>query len=460
MQARSSGSSAPGAPEWRTEGAAVVGVLGRRRLLGSVGAGAAVALAACGGVRGAAPGPPKTAISGTLLYWPEGGENNSSYQAWVQRIADFKQTYPQANVEITVTQDRDAKLVTAVAAGTPPDVSVHDRYTISATQARGVMMDIMPFAKVAGIKGDDQQPWCWVEVFRDGKLFGLPYSTDTRMVYVNAAHLRRAGVSLTAPRNLDEFDLITRRLTVPGQRMGFIPWGNNWRLFGWGWLFGGDWYDAKVNRVTMDHPKHVAALEWEMARASELGGYNAVEGFRRAQPRSGLVELFKAGTISATINSTSQLLGIFAEKDLDWVVWAPPPGPGVNRTHTWSGGFANVLPTGVKNPEASFTLAKYLSDEEFQKVQNKTGGGRLPTLKSAAKDSYWNTVDPRVKQFVDLLPFSHIRPPIVQISILNRELDGAEGAETVALKGLKAPRQALQEANQRVNDAIKEGRAD
>ena len=76
-----------------------------------------------------------------------------------------------------------------------------------------------------------------------------------------------------------------------------------------------------------------------------------------------------------------------------------------------------------------------------------------------AKDPYWDTVDPRIKQFVDLLPFSHIRPPIVQITILNRELDGSEGAETLALKGAKAARVALQDANQRVNDAIKEGRA-
>jgi multiple sugar transport system substrate-binding protein len=112
----------------------------------------------------------------------------------------------------------------------------------------------------------------------------------------------------------------------------------------------------------------------------------------------------------------------------------------------------------VKNPEASFALAKYLSDEEFQKVQNKTGGGRLPTIKSAAEDPYWKTVDPRIKQFLDLLPNSHIRPPILQIDILNRELDSGTGAETVALKGQKTPRQALQEANQRVNDAIKEGR--
>jgi ABC-type glycerol-3-phosphate transport system substrate-binding protein len=196
-----------------------------------------------------------------------------------------------------------------------------------------------------------------------------------------------------------------------------------------------------------------------LARAQELGGYDGVETFRKAQAKTAVRDLFIGQVISAHINSTSSLARLFAEKDLDWIVWAPPPGPGVNRTHTWSGGFANVVPTGVKNPGASFELAKYVSDAEFQKIQNKTGGGRLPSLKAAAKDPYWNSVEPRVKQFVDMLAFSHIRPPIVQIDILNREIDGPEGAETVVFKGLKAPGQALQESNQRVNDAIKEGRA-
>jgi multiple sugar transport system substrate-binding protein len=428
--------------------------------------GIAALLAACGPAGGAGEGgaPGGRKISGTLVFWPEGGQTNASYQAWLARIGDFQKAYPEAKVEMVETQDRDAKLVTAVAAGTPPDVSVYDRYTIFGASQRGIMQDVQRYAKVAGVKGEDQQPWCWDEVFRDGKLWGLPYSTDTRMVYVNAAHLKLAGVPLTAPKTFDEFDGVMRRLNVgrPGgfERIGFIPWANNWRLFGWGWCFGGDWYDAKANRVTMDHPKNIAALDWQIARANELGGYNGVEAFRNAQPKNGLTDMFKAGTLSATVNSNSQLIGMFAEKDLDWIVWAPPAGPGVGRTHTWSGGFANVLPTGVKDPEAAFTLANFLADEEFQKVQNKTGSGRLPTIKSVARDPHWNTVDPRVKQFVDLLPNSHIRPPIVQIPILNRELDGPEGAETLALKGAKTSQPALAEANQRVNDAIKEGRAD
>jgi hypothetical protein len=93
-------------------------------------------------------------------------------------------------------------------------------------------------------------------------------------------------------------------------------------------------------------------------------------------------------------------------------------------------------------------------------VQNKTGQGRLPTLKAVARDAHWNTVDPRIKQFVELLPFSHIRPPIVQVAIMGREMGGPEGAETLVLKGATTSRPALSAANQRVNDAIKEGRAD
>ena len=66
-------------------------------------------------------------------------------------------------------------------------------------------------------------------------------------------------------------------------------------------------------------------------------------------------------------------------------------------------------------------------------------------------------MDPRVKHFIDLLPSSRIQPPIPQTELLTTELSGAE---TAALRGEKPARQALLEANQRVNQAIAEGRVD
>ncbi|HEX2184135.1 MAG TPA: hypothetical protein VHN78_01350, partial [Chloroflexota bacterium] len=141
---------------------------------------------------------------------------------------------------------------------------------------------------------------------------------------------------------------------------------------------------------------------------------------------------------------------------MNWTVWPPPAPQGVGRTHTWSGGFATVVPSEVKQTDAAFELARFLSDAEFQRIQARTGLW-LPVLKELQQDPFWNTVDPRVKQFVDLLQYSHSRPPIPQIRLLTTELNMARDA---VVKGEKTARAALQEANDRVNQAIAERRVD
>ena len=113
----------------------------------------------------------------------------------------------------------------------------------------------------------------------------------------------------------------------------------------------------------------------------------------------------------------------------------------------------------MKNPKASFALAKYLTDEDFQKVQNKTGRGRLPTLKSAGERpdlEHRRRAGQAVRGTAAVL--AHLAA--------NRadhdpqcELDGAEGARRSPSRARRALAR-LADANQRVNDAIKEGRAD
>src|SRR5688500_10007732 len=123
-----------------------------RRAVLAAGSGVSVsALAACGAPGAPAGGRTAKSITGTLTYWPEGGQTNASYQAWVSRIADFQKAYPEAKVEMTETQDRDLKLVAAITAGTPPDLSVYARYTIAAGHARGLFPDLQPLAKTRGI---------------------------------------------------------------------------------------------------------------------------------------------------------------------------------------------------------------------------------------------------------------------------------------------------------------------
>lgn len=446
------------AHQYRAPASAVARCVSRRAALELLAGGAAITfpIACRGGLTGTRPQQAaRPQVAGKLTFW-RFGESDPSYPAWQERLKAFREAYPQATVEEEAVTDVETKLATVVAAGTPPDVSVYDRYRIPTGAARQVMRDIMPMARTAGIRAEQYQPWTWQEVFIGGKLYGLPYTTDSRMVYVNAAHLAQAGISKTPPRTLEEFTQITDRLIVrEGQayrRLGFIAWVGNWGLFGWGWLFGGDFYDPQVNRATLDHPRIIAALQWVGEQAARLG-YALVEEFRKPFPGSN--DPFLQQALSAHIQSSSFLPPVMQRSaELDWIVWPPPPPQGVDRTHTWSGGFAVVLPTGAKNPDASFELMRYVSDAAFQRVQARTGL-RLPPLKEVAQDPFWNTVDPRVKQFVDMLPYSHSRPPIPQIDLLTQELGAAMN---VVVQGQKTARDALQEANQRVNQAIAEGR--
>jgi multiple sugar transport system substrate-binding protein len=309
--------------------------------------GAAATHAACGDSGSGGPaGRSASAVSGPLTFWANAGENDPSYPAWTQRLADFQRDHPQAVPRMEViTESMPQKLTVAVTAGTPPDVAVYDRYVLPAAAVRGLMTELTPLLKTAGIKGEDQQPWAWESVLVQGKAYGLPYSTDTRMLYLNAAHLKQAGLPTTAPRSLEDFVAVARRLTAEGTRIGYIPWANNWQLWGWGWRFGGDFYDARSNKATLDHPKVIAALDWEAARASELG-YQAAEAFRRQQPSASLADMFLAGTVSALIQSTSFLVRVMSPAaNMDWVPWAVPPPQGESGIKTWSGGFGAASPS-------------------------------------------------------------------------------------------------------------------
>jgi multiple sugar transport system substrate-binding protein len=401
----------------------------------------------------AAAAAPPGAATIALTFWANGGNDDASYAAWVQRLADFNKANPQAKATMDAPADLDAKLATAVASGTPPSTAVQDRYTIAASSAKGLMQDISAMANQAGIKGADQQPWCWQEVAIKGKLYGLPYSTDARMIYMNVSHLQQAGVDTAPPKTLGDFTQIGQKLTLKQggtlQRIGFIPWNDNWSPWGWGWLYGGDFYDAENNKATLDDPKIAASYDWAGTVASQVG-YQAAQDFIKAHSGN----LFTTQVQSSYITSTSFLIKVNgAGSSLAWTNWPPPPPQGVTKTSTWSGGFADVLPTGAKNPDQAFSLMTYLTDATMQTIQNKSG--RLPTIKSVAADPYWNTVDPRTKAFIDMLPYSHSRPVTPQVNIMNDQLNQAL---TAVLSGKQTATQALKTANDFVNTAIQQNR--
>ncbi|HEV7215634.1 MAG TPA: hypothetical protein VGP33_10980, partial [Chloroflexota bacterium] len=150
----------------------------------------------------------------TLVFWSFFKTTSFAWKTQTQLLQAFNQSHPGLKADLQNTTYDVTAFATAVAAGTPPNVAVLDRYSVAAHAARALVQDISARANQAGIGGDQEQPWAWQEVNFQGKLFGLPDGTDSRAVYVNAGHLKQAGLPTTPPKTLQDFSDMVQHLTV------------------------------------------------------------------------------------------------------------------------------------------------------------------------------------------------------------------------------------------------------
>jgi multiple sugar transport system substrate-binding protein len=184
------------------------------------------------------------------------------------------------------------KLLTNIAAGTPPECAYFDRFIVPSWAAEGSLTDITELATQKGVQEADYFPFAWAEANWKGQLYALPFDTDDRALYYNKAHFEEAGLDpdeSAFPTSIEEFDAMAEKLTVREgprfQRMGFIPWtGQGW-LYSYGWTWGGEFYNPDTLEVTFNDPKIVAACEWLLSYADEYGMEN-VESFAQASPCS------------------------------------------------------------------------------------------------------------------------------------------------------------------------------
>jgi len=397
----------------------------------------------------------------TLVFWSFFKTTSFAWKTQTKFLQDFNQSHPDLKADLQNTDYDVNQFATAVAAGSPPNVAVLDRYSVAAHASRSLVQDISARASQAGIGGDQQQPWAWQEVNFQGKLFGLPDGTDSRALYVNVGHLKQAGLPTTPPTTLQAFADLVQHLTVKEgttyRQVGFIPWRDCWGLYGWGWLFGGQFYDAQTNRATLDNPQVIAALDWIGTQTKTLD-YQAVENLVKAHNTNTnpfMDEVLSTYFGASNFTPVLAMQGLApAKPSLEWAVWPAPPPQGIAHTSSWSGGFCKVLPSGATHPDESFTLMQFLSGTNYQSADMQSSL-ELPTFKALAQDPFWKTVDSRYTTFLNVLPDSHSRPTVPQIDVLTK---GLNDARTAVVTGKQTAKDALQQQNQVVNAAIQANR--
>jgi ABC-type glycerol-3-phosphate transport system substrate-binding protein len=439
--------------------------------------GAAGVLGACG--QGAAPRAPAkadlTKVNRTLLVWTD---NNVGRKAQIERWSGL---HPNLAADATDVgsggQGSEAitKFLAAVASGDVADVVRFDRFQIGSYTHRGAFTPLDQYRKVDGYDLERFVASASDEVRSlDGRLFGLPNSTDNRPFFWNKTHFREIGVDPEKPPStwdqLKEYALKLNRQTATGYtRIGYTyrPGLSGSSLtYLQGFLNGAEFTSKDGKKAQLNHPMVLEAMQWVYELLEAQGGTQKHEDFQKTFGSNENHPLF-AQLESMTV-TTQGMLGTIAryKPDFDFGVGPNPARRAGARSATWSGGFAWIVPKGVKNPEISWEMIKelvtqdsFLAGYEAEKMQGGNpvylpGMSAQPAIDRLAYQKYKTgipAVDGGMLWAVDYMKLSRFRP----VSPAGVELyDGANTAWSDVLAKKKSVKQAFDDANAAAQQAL------
>lgn len=335
-----------------------------------------------------------------VIFWGQSfGPDTKGFEA---TIREFEKRWPEYKVRVLsmgAGRMNPQKLMTAIVGNVPPDVIYQDRFTLSDWANRGAFMALDDL--LARDKGKDPftpdlskyVPATVAEATFDGKLYGIPFGCDTRVLYWNrkifreeSENLRKAGLDPTRPpRTWSEVLAYSKVLTKFNKsgamtRAGFLPnYGNSW-LYLYAFQNNAQFISKDGRTCHLDSPEAEEALSFMVKGYDIVGGYENAQKFQ-ASFRGNEFDPFYTGQVVMKIDGDWILPGFLRfAPGLDFGVAKPPvPDDRYNRVGrfagekdqfvTWAGGFSWAIPQGARNVEGGWQLIKWLQSAEARVLE-------------------------------------------------------------------------------------------
>lgn len=348
---------------------------------------------------------PAVAKQVTLEVWgldPENKGYGAMIDYWNEMNPDI-----QVNAIATGIRTQDPqKLLTAIAAGTGPDVAWVDRFQIASWVARDAFLPLDDLARADGFIAEDvfHKPTL-DEANYLGKLWALPTTTDSRALYVNHDLLAETGLRAEDLdtgnwEQLQEYALKLTKHDSAGRvtQIGFVPTQDPWTLGSggmwlWGWANGGKEVDAETGKITLNNPQFVEALAWAVDIIDSCGGMVEVADFASGFG-AGAQEGFLQGKIAIRLNHNDFLRDIARyQPDLDLTV-LPIRFRNSTNNLSFGGGHSLVIPRGASHTKEAWAFMKWftsvdawvLHSQAWKEYFDEEGRPWIPTF-SATREA-------------------------------------------------------------------------
>lgn len=391
-----------------------------------------------------------------ITYWAR--HTGHEYEADRALVEEYNRSQAKVHVRPLPVGYNLEKIATGIVTGTPPDVMTISNDMLTELAWQGAFMPLDQMLAERGVRRQDYFPSCWRAGQVNGRLYALPVTSDSYLLLYNKGAFREAGLDPNRPpRTLAELDAYAARLTKRGpsgeiERMGFVPWIMWDHSLMYGWMFGGEWYDASTQRVTPTDPAIIRSFEWQRTYARKYD-INKIMSFQQGfGAYSSAMSPFYAGKVAMIVEGEWQVT--FTRKyapKLDWGAAPMPPPPG-GRIASSGGLVLFAIPVGSRHPqEAADYIAWYhshlrhgttpLSDFNYA-IHN------IPTRRAAAAEKRFMG-DSKFRPFVELLLNDQVHndPPIPDLMLYTDEIDTAR--EQI-IRFQKQPLEAMREVQAKV----------
>ena len=357
----------------------------------------------------------------------------------------IKEFENENNCTVTVSElswgDGKTKLLTAFSSNTAPDVLELGSDWVAQFSSAGVLLeldknefDIDKFVDFS------QAPCYW-----NDKIYALPWTVDTRVIFYNKDLFKQAGLAETPPTNYSEMLDYVSKINQIKDVYGFGANGSDEhrlykKIVPMFWTYGGEVFDENMQPV-LNSPENIQAMEMY----AQLSRYGMIETQRQ------LDAAFVQGKIGIWLSGGWLLKKIKNENpDLNFGV-TEVPGAGDKKGVSFAGGEYFAANAKSKNPELAKKLLKYLTGGktalEFCKQITEAG---FPADKNYYNDPYYNNFPDRLV-FAKQLENSRMTP--VHPKWLSVEKIIEEKTVEV-LYGKTDPQEALNKAQQETKQII------
>ncbi|MGH7503137.1 MAG: ABC transporter substrate-binding protein [Longimicrobiales bacterium] len=304
-----------------------------------------------------------------------------------QQIADsFAVRHPDIPVcfeSLTGSGIYREKVLTSIAAGTPPGVFLLDGIDIPAFVNRGVVLDLAPYADRVGVDTSAFHDRMRELFWQDGKLVAFPKGFTPMVLYYNRNVFESAGVPVPhGAWSWAEFRASADRLTRDTNHDGVDDvWGFGWPreffyLQSWLWAGGGDLLSADASRASgvLDAPATRASLDFYLGLATRDSVVPRIEMFRR-ESSVPILRLFSSNRLGMFVSGHWSAQQLDAHEEAGRIRYGVAPIPSrdgsLSATVLYASGWA--VPVNAPHRRWAVQVAAFLSGEVAQRIRARGG---------------------------------------------------------------------------------------